>query len=148
MSRQFGEVANFCRDGYFSRHNTSYWKNIPYLGIGPGAHSYNSVSRQFNIPNNPKYIKSIASGVVPYEKEVLDLEAKTNEYLLTSLRTKWGCDLDVLTSDYHYDLKSGHEEEIKKFLDQGLIFIENNTLFLTKQGILLADEIIGQLFRD
>ncbi len=142
------EVSNFCRDGFYSRHNTSYWKGVPYLGIGPGAHSYNKESRQYNVAHNPKYLKSLSSGILPFEKEVLDQIAKANEFLLTSLRTIWGCDLGELDSKYDYQLLAKRDLEIEMFLNGDLIKIENNILFLTKKGILLADEIIGQLFLD
>ena len=142
------EVSNFCRDGYYSRHNTSYWKNVPYLGIGPGAHSYNGKSRQFNLPHNPKYLKSLKKNNVPFQIEELDEVSKTNEFLLTSLRTKWGCDLNVLKEKFAYDLLNVCGREMKEFLNNELVMIDNGVVYLTKKGIMVADEIIGQLFLD
>lgn len=142
------EVSNFCRDGFYSRHNSSYWKNTHYLGIGPGAHSYNGISRQFNLSNNPGYINSLKKGIVPFEFEEIDNIAKINEYLLTTLRTKWGCDLKVLENDFGCNLIANCKDVIESFKQENLIEINGTIMFLTKKGILLADEIIGQLFQD
>jgi len=142
------EVSNFCREGYYSRHNTSYWKNVPYLGIGPGAHSYNRKSRQFNLPHNPKYMKSLSMDKVPFQIEVLDKVAKANEFLLTSLRTKWGCNLSLLKEEFAYDMLIDRKSEVKQFVNEELLRIDNGIIFLTKKGILVADEIIGRLFLD
>jgi oxygen-independent coproporphyrinogen-3 oxidase len=142
------EVSNFCRDGYYSRHNTLYWKDVPYLGIGPGAHSYNGGSRQFNVPHNPKYIKSIATGEIPFEREILDITSRTNEFILTSLRTKWGCDLTTLKQKFGYDLLEACKSEMENFLNNELIAIDKSVVYLTKKGILVADEVIGRLFLD
>jgi oxygen-independent coproporphyrinogen-3 oxidase len=140
------EISNFCRDDYYSRHNTSYWKNVKYLGVGPGAHSYNGKSRQFNIPNNHKYMKSIEAGIVPMELDDLDEKAKANEFLLTSLRTKWGCSLNSLEQHFNYPLLRYQQEKVNQLLKQQLIKTEKNTIFLTMKGKFLADEIISDLF--
>jgi oxygen-independent coproporphyrinogen-3 oxidase len=141
------EISNFSIADHYSRHNSSYWKNAHYLGIGPGAHSYNGVSRQFNLPHNPNYLKSMAKGVVPFEVEALDATAKTNEYLLTTLRTKWGSDLDKLRQRFGYELLNERAADIEKLILNGLVRIEGNKMFLTKKGVFLADEVIRQLFR-
>lgn len=88
------EISNFARPGFQSQHNSSYWRQQKYLGIGPSAHSYNGESRQFNISNNTAYQKAIQTGKIPFEREVLTVEDRINEYLLTGLRTSWGCDLE------------------------------------------------------
>lgn len=90
------EISNFCRDGKYSRHNSNYWKGEPYLGIGPSAHSYNGTSRQWNIANNQQYIQSINQSIIPFTKEELTPDQHYNEYILTSLRTSWGVDLNKL----------------------------------------------------
>lgn len=140
------EISNFCRNRNYAKHNTSYWRNIKYLGIGPGAHSYNGNSRQFNLSNNPNYMKSIANSVVPFELEILDAKAKANEFLLTSLRTIWGCDLKKLLEFYGYDLKCDREVEIEKYATNKLLTIHDEIMFLTRQGRFVADEIISDLF--
>lgn len=142
------EISNFSRAGHYSRHNSSYWKNVNYLGIGPGAHSFNGTSRQFNLPHNPKYLSSMEISAVPFEIEVLDATARSNEYLLTTLRTKWGSDLDKLRLVFGYDLVNERASEIEKLVADHLIRIEGSMMFLTREGIFLADEVIRQLFRD
>ena len=141
------EVSNFCRDGFYSRHNSSYWKNVNYLGIGPGAHSYNGISRQYNMPNNHAYIKSMKQGKVPFEIEELGRTARINEYILTSLRTKWGCNLKLLDEKFGHQLLLEAKDEIEAFVRKDLIKIKDETIYLTGKGILLADDIIGQLFQ-
>ncbi len=140
------EISNFCRDGNYSRHNSSYWKNVNYLGIGPGAHSYNGKTRQFNIPNNHKYMKSIKQGIIPSEIENLDIKSRANEFLLTSLRTKWGCDLAILNTDFNYNIKQYRHENLQKFMKNELIFVKGGTIYLTRKGKFLADDIIADLF--
>jgi oxygen-independent coproporphyrinogen-3 oxidase len=138
------EISNFSREGYYSRHNTSYWNGSPYLGIGPGAHSYNKISRQFNISSNQLYIKSVEEGKIPFTKEDLSMADKINDYLLTRLRTRWGADLEVMKE--HFDFSYS---EIKSPLEKaerlGLISIENNIVTLTRKGKFLADEITSEL---
>ena len=138
------EISNFCRDGYYAKHNTSYWKNTPYLGVGPGAHSFNRKSRQYNISNNHKYMRSIDKELIPFELEVLDSKALANEFLLTSLRTKWGCDLKKLIREFQYDLESNIKS--KPWLKEGYLELKDDTLFLTRKGKFVADEIIADLF--
>jgi oxygen-independent coproporphyrinogen-3 oxidase len=88
------EISNFGKEGFFSKHNTSYWQQIPYIGLGPSAHSFNGYSRQWNENDVDKYIEEIDNGRLPYEKEELDEKVRFNEYVMTSLRTMWGIDLD------------------------------------------------------
>lgn len=140
------EISNFCRDERYSRHNTSYWKNIKYLGIGPGAHSYNSDNRQFNVANNHKYMKSIREGIVPSEGEKLTKMDRANEFILTSLRTKWGCDLLKLHDLFGYNLIILQENKIKELISEAQLFMENKHIFLTRKGKFLADTIIADLF--
>ncbi len=140
------EVSNFSLPGFESRHNSSYWKQTLYLGIGPSAHSYDGESRQYNIKNNHLYIKSIQQGLIPETKELLSKEEKINEYLLTSLRTHWGCDLDVLEKNYAYDIMKTKSDYIQELLNNGLALVEKNKLTLTRKGFLLADKISSDLF--
>ena len=140
------EISNFCRDRNYSRHNTSYWKNIKYLGVGPGAHSYNGVSRQFNLSNNHKYMKSIYEGAPVYEIDQLSEKDRLNELLLTSLRTKWGCDLINLKKRFNVDILEIHHEKIDYLQNQSLVYLEGNFLYLTRRGRFVADEIISDLF--
>jgi oxygen-independent coproporphyrinogen III oxidase len=140
------EVSNFSRPGWESRHNSSYWKQEKYLGVGPSAHSYNRVTRQFNIRNNHVYIRSIQEGKIPFELEHLSVEDHVNEYLLTTLRTRWGVNLENLKQQYAYDLLNSHPQFIDELFRRKLAVIENGFLRLTKPGKLLADKISSELF--
>lgn len=139
------EISNFCKPGHYSRHNTNYWKGVKYLGIGPSAHSYNGEIRQWNIANNPKYIQSIAEGNIPAETEVLSETDRLNEYIMTSLRTMWGLDLEKLNT-----IAAGASDELLKpaeeFFDKGWTRRENNIIYLTQTGKLYADHIASGLF--
>ncbi|MBC7873138.1 MAG: coproporphyrinogen III oxidase family protein, partial [Ferruginibacter sp.] len=139
------EVSNFSklacpagRPGWRSRHNSSYWQGKKYIGIGPSAHSFNGTSRQWNIAHNSNYIDSINRGMVPFEKEELTKTQQLNEYIMTSLRTMEGLQLD----------RTGMEllEKSKKYRESGLMKLENNALVLTREGKLLADGIAADLF--
>lgn len=140
------EISNMGKEGFISQHNSSYWKGEKYLGLGPSAHSYNHISRQWNISNNNIYIQSIEKNKVPYEIEVLSTTQKFNEYLLTSLRTIWGCDTEYIRRSfpekYYYNLMEG----IHVYILQELIHKQHHILRLTNKGMLLADHITSQLF--
>jgi oxygen-independent coproporphyrinogen-3 oxidase len=140
------EISNFCKPGYYSKHNSSYWKGQPYLGIGPSAHSYNLLTRQFNVSNNHQYVRALREDKIPFEREVLSEQDHVNEYLLTTLRTRWGTDLQKLKQEYHYDIQITHPEFINDLLKNGLAVIEQNYLKLTRKGRLLADKISSDLF--
>ncbi len=140
------EISNFAHPGYHSRHNTSYWKQIPYLGIGPSAHSYDGDARQFNARNNALYVKGLHNGTIPFEKEVLSRENKINEYIVTTLRTTWGCDLQKLAKDFEFDLYNESKNYIDSLVARKLTTLEGGILRLTQEGRLLADKIAGDLF--
>lgn len=140
------EVSNFSLPHFRSKHNSSYWRDVPYVGFGPSAHSYDGRRRAFNIRNNQQYLKSISSGEVPMTQEILSREDKINEYLLTSLRTSWGLDLNRLKTDFAFDLFEKHAPYLRILLENNLGIISNDTLILTKAGKLLADKIASDLF--
>ncbi len=143
---QHYEISNYCLPGFQSKHNTSYWKGKKYLGVGPSAHSYDGATRQFNISNNHLYIKSIQKGIVPYEREELTGENKINEYLFTSLRTEWGCDLNYLAEQFGYDLATQKKPYLNQLLASNLVELKGDTILLTRTGKLLADRIASDLF--
>jgi oxygen-independent coproporphyrinogen III oxidase len=143
---QHYEISNYCLPGFQSKHNTSYWKGKKYLGLGPSAHSYNGGTRQFNISNNHLYIKSIQKGIVPFEREELTNENKINEYLITSLRTEWGCNLNYLIEQFGYDLATHNKPYLNQLVANSLINLSENTITLTRAGKLLADRIASDLF--
>ncbi|MDO1448607.1 radical SAM family heme chaperone HemW [Rhodocytophaga aerolata] len=140
------EISNFALPDYYSKHNSNYWKKQKYLGIGPSAHSYNGKTRQYNIANNIKYIKSIESATIPATVEVLSVPDHVNEYILTSLRTKWGCNLKEIKLLYDIDLKEKNEHYISTLLKRKLVTLEDHILKLTPSGKLLADQIASDLF--
>lgn len=138
------EISNFCLPGKYSRHNSSYWQQQTYLGLGPSAHSFNHDSRQFNIRNNSHYLKALEAGRLPFEKEELSRENMINEYLLTGLRTKWGCSLSYLKERYDYDLRQEQGKLLEELLKQELAVLHEEQLTLTSKGKLLADEVATQ----
>jgi oxygen-independent coproporphyrinogen III oxidase len=140
------EVSNFSKPGFHSRHNSNYWKQEKYLGIGPSAHSYNRNIRQYNINNNHLYLKAIQRGQVPAEVETLTPENKINEYILTTLRTHWGTDFGVLLQQHQYDLHQANRAYIQQLIDAGLATLYQKVLTLTRSGKLLADKIASDLF--
>jgi oxygen-independent coproporphyrinogen-3 oxidase len=140
------EVSNFSQPGFQSLHNSNYWKDKKYLGVGPSAHSYNGVSRQYNMSNNRGYLNSILDHKIPATLEILTREDKINEYLLTTLRTSWGTNLAKLRRDFGVDLETNHSAYIRSLQENKLAILENHTLLLTKAGKLLADKIASDLF--
>jgi oxygen-independent coproporphyrinogen-3 oxidase len=138
------EISNFGKANAHAIHNTNYWKGIPYLGIGPSAHSYSNNTRQWNMANNQGYIKAILQEqTIPSTIEELSIADQVNEYIMTSLRTMWGCDLDKIKDSWHISLD---KRTIEKYIQQQLINQQDQTLFLTQQGKLFADAIAADLF--
>jgi oxygen-independent coproporphyrinogen-3 oxidase len=142
------EISNFAREGYISRHNSSYWKQVPYLGLGPSAHSFNRTSRQWNVSDVKKYIRSVSAGKVPFEKEDLDRLTTFNEYVMTSLRTMWGIDLGYVEAYYDKELHDYLINLSGKYIRYGLMHREKNTLVLTDQGRMISDNIIAELLME
>jgi oxygen-independent coproporphyrinogen-3 oxidase len=142
------EISNFCLDKQYSTHNRNYWAQKPYIGIGPGAHSYDLKSRQYNIYNNKKYIEGINKGRVPFYKETLTNKQIINEYIMTTIRTQWGTDTKKLLAEHNYDLTSHKKEPLKYMFDKQLIRLADGVLFLERKGKLLADKITQELFID
>jgi oxygen-independent coproporphyrinogen-3 oxidase len=139
------EISNFSLPGFQSRHNSNYWKQVPYLGIGPSAHSYDGMRRYMNIRNNARYVRSIADGVLPMESEVLTRENKINEYILTRIRTSWGCDLGYLRVAFADNLSERCAAVLERYEGLGLLARKNDVLRLTRKGKLLADQITEDL---
>ena len=142
------EISNFAREGYISRHNSAYWKQVPYLGLGPSAHSFNRTSRQWNISDVKKYIRSVSTGKIPFEKEDLDRLTTFNEYVMTSLRTMWGIDLGYVEAYYDKELHDYLINLSGKYIRYGLMHREKNTLVLTDQGRMISDNIIAELLME
>lgn len=139
------EISNFGKPGYFSRHNSNYWRQVNYIGLGPSAHSFNGFSRQWNKSDLKKYIKAIHSGILDYESEELDVKTRFNEYIMTSLRTMWGIDLDYVERIFDKESYDYIQSMSAKFREYGLMKEEKNTLILTDQGKMISDNIISEL---
>ncbi len=141
------EISNFCKDGAHSKHNTNYWLKEKYLGLGPSAHSYNGASRQWNVSNNAAYIRSLSQdNDVWFEKEELTSGQQYNEYIMTSLRTIWGTDINYIASAFGEEIALYCSREVEKYVSSGNVLLEENKLFLTDKGKLIADRIASDLF--
>jgi len=139
------EISNFCKEGFLSKHNSNYWLKEHYLGLGPSAHSYNGYSRQWNVRNNNRYIRALEKRTLDFEKEILKPDQHYNEYILTSLRTIWGTDLDCIRKmgeDYYTTCV----KEVQRYIMSGDVIQKNSLLNLTDKGKLLADKIASDLF--
>jgi oxygen-independent coproporphyrinogen III oxidase len=138
------EISNFGKPGFFSVHNSNYWKQISYLGLGPSAHSFNGYSRQWNIRDLKGYIKSLNSGKSFFDREELDTKTRFNEYIMTSLRTMWGIDLEYVEKMFE---KEGYDYVVNlagKFKEYGMMKQDKKTLVLTNQGKMISDNIISE----
>ena len=142
---QHYEISNFCLPGLHSRHNSSYWTGKKYLGCGPSAHSFNGVSRQWNVASLDDYLKGVEEGRLDYEVEELDLYTRYNDFVLTSIRTCWGMPLSTLRSDFGEELYRYCLRMAKPHLDQGVLEKSEDVLKLTRKGIFVSDGIMSDL---
>ena len=140
------ELSNFGKANYFSKNNSAYWLGKKYLGIGPSAHSYDGVSRSWNVSNNALYLKSIQENKLPNEIEILSITDRYNEYIMTGLRTIWGVSLDRIETEFGIEYFNYFNKQVRKFLEDDLVFIENNILKPTAKGKFLTDGIASDLF--
>ncbi|GGF01647.1 coproporphyrinogen III oxidase [Hymenobacter cavernae] len=142
------EISNFCQPGRESRHNANYWRGVPYLGLGPSAHSFDGVSRQYAVANNTQYVTALLErNEVPATHEVLSPTDRANEYLMTSLRTARGCDLGYLRDSLGVDLAAQQADYLQTLAANGWATLRNEVLVLTDAGKLLADQITLELFQ-
>lgn len=137
------EISNFARPGHLAVHNANYWKGIPYIGIGPSAHSFDGKVRRWNIANNARYTEALAKGGTYWEEEHLTRAQQVNERIMTGLRTSWGVDLGALGMDL-LALEAG---TIARYVEQGDIRVHDGRLLLTRQGRRIADRIASDLFQ-
>tara|TARA_Y100001954_G_scaffold164971_1_gene175036 strand:+ start:3027 stop:4154 length:1128 start_codon:yes stop_codon:yes gene_type:complete len=140
------EISNFCKDNSYSKHNTSYWKKDHYLGLGPSAHSYFGNSRLWNLSNNVKYIQALSASQLPLVKENLNTQDMYNEYIMTSLRTKWGCSLIEIEKNYSRSYLNYFKVQIKGHKMNGHIIENKGVYTLSEKGKLIADRITSDLF--
>lgn len=139
------EISNFCKPGMHSRHNTSYWKGIPYLGCGPSAHSFNTEAREWNLSSLDTYIDSIEKGHRSYETEVLDKVTRYNECVMTSLRTSRGVSLEYIEQAFGTEFRQYCRNMAAPHLKSGKLNIHNDYLSLTRDGIFISDNILSDL---
>lgn len=141
------EISNFAKNGHYAKHNTSYWQGKHYLGIGPSAHSFNGSSRSWNIANNARYIEDITSKKTASETEELSTEDQFNEYIMTSLRTMWGIDLEKIKNDFGNPTTGYLQTHIAPFVaQQDVEWVHERFFRLTQKGKLMADYIAAELF--
>ena len=140
------ELSNFGKENYFSKNNSSYWLGKKYIGIGPSAHSYNGISRSWNVSNNTLYLKSIAENQLPSETETLTITDRYNEYVMTGLRTIWGISLDRIEQEFGKSYLDYLNQQAEKYIEDHLLFVNDNILRTTKSGKFLSDGIASDLF--
>lgn len=139
------EISNFAKQGFRSKHNSSYWLGTPYLGLGAAAHSFDGDSRQWNIADIYEYMDSIEKDIIPCNKETLTNETKYNEYVMTRLRTSDGIDLQELRNKFGDKMANYCIQSATPILNNGNLSIDNGTMKLTKDSIFISDDIISDL---
>ena len=149
MGFEHYEISNLAKNGAYAIHNTNYWKGVPYLGIGPSAHSFDGRKRRWNIANNALYTQGILKDSrLIYEEEELTEEQRLNEYIMTSVRTIWGCELERIGKEYGETVATALEKDSESFRERGWATLTGDRrLVLTPEGKLYADHIAGELFR-
>lgn len=140
------ELSNFGKENYFSKNNSAYWLGKKYIGIGPSAHSYDGISRSWNVSNNTIYLKSIQDDKLPNEIEILSKTDRYNEYIMTGLRTIWGVSLNRIKDEFGNEYLDYLQKQVRKFINDDLLYIENNILKPTPKGKFLTDGIASDLF--
>lgn len=140
------EISNFAKEGYYSKHNSLYWLGGYYLGLGPSAHSYNGISRQWNVMNLKKYCEETIASKIIEETELLSKDQMYNEYILTSLRTSWGCDIEHITNVFGEPYANHFLHYVSKAIIEKNIVRTKNTYVLSNEGKLFADGIASSLF--
>ncbi len=140
------EVSNFGLPNQFALHNTNYWKGVPYLGIGPSAHSFDGINRGSNPSNNSLYLQSLQKDAIPFSVDNLSEEERLNEYILTGLRTLWGIDFEFIHENYSLDLFTSKKIILAQMDLEGWLVWKDKNLSLSKSGKLLADSIAAALF--
>ncbi len=139
------EISNFAKNKLYSKHNTSYWTGEKYIGLGPSAHSFNGISRQWNISHTKKYISEIENDRNCFEEEILTENDKFNEYILTRIRTIWGVSLNEIENYFGIEKKRYFLQTISQYKNTGLIVRKNNVFTLSKKGLFISDEIMTNL---
>ena len=143
----FYEISNLSKPGHAAVHNSNYWRNKPYLGLGPSAHSYRNNSRFYNVANNAKYIKEITQSKIPQTIEKLDLKDISNETILTQLRLAEGLPINNILKN-HPNWLIENTSELENMRTKGWLTIDSDRVKLLAKGRLMADHISAELFID
>jgi oxygen-independent coproporphyrinogen-3 oxidase len=138
------EISNFAKPGFMAVHNSNYWRGVPYLGVGPAAHSFNGFNRRFNVKSNTGYIQAIEAGKSFSEEEVLGDMDRYNEYVLTRLRTSWGVDIDEIAEQFGHKYKEYFLKNL--YLHEQYIIRAGSKVTLNQKGKHFADGIASDLF--
>ena len=141
------EISNFAKPGFRSGHNSRYWKDASYLGLGPSAHSYDGNSRQWNVSSNTAYVEAITQGIIPSKSEVLTIKDKYNEFVMTRLRTKEGVDTIDLMDRFGQDYRSHFLSLIDSFCQSGAVIQIGTRYILSRSGQFIADKVASDLFK-
>jgi oxygen-independent coproporphyrinogen III oxidase len=136
------EISNFARNEAYSKHNSSYWNSSKYLGLGPSAHSFDGVSRQWNLASLEKYMQAIGTGEPPFELETLTLTDKLNDYLITRMRTRWGISLNFITENFGEEYRKQILQSAQTFISSQQLQQIGDTISLTRTGIMISDKIM------
>lgn len=139
------EISNFARPGYRSRHNSNYWHQVPYIGLGAAAHSFDLNSRQWNVADLKLYIEEINNGIIPMEREELDNDTTFNDIITTALRTSDGINLNALETRLGKRYRNTLISAAGKHIEQGLLEIRHDRLRLTFEGIFISDMVMSDL---
>ncbi|MCP4437900.1 MAG: radical SAM family heme chaperone HemW [Aureispira sp.] len=140
------EISNFCKPSFYAKHNSSYWKSAHYVGIGPSAHSFNGHSRQWNIANNGLYLKALKNNELNFELEELSETEQHNEYIMTSLRTKWGANVEHIANRWGVKVALQFKKNVEQYCQNGFMELKEEEYVLTTKGKLIADNIMSELF--
>lgn len=139
------EISNFAKDGKRSKHNSSYWNSTHYIGIGAAAHSYDGNSRQWNISDINEYINNIEVGIIPADKEILDLSTRYDDMITTALRTKDGINLNKIVKEFGIEYRDFLIDNAKQYTDRNLMIIDNNNIKISREGLFISDTIMRDL---
>jgi oxygen-independent coproporphyrinogen-3 oxidase len=140
------EISNFARNDCFSKHNSSYWQGIPYVGVGPSAHSFAGDKRRWNIADTPEYIRKTKQGIACHEEETLTEDDKYNELLMLSLRTIRGLALDEVERRYGEQRVTELQRQCRPFIGKGAMTLMDGILRMTPEGWFISDGILAELF--
>jgi oxygen-independent coproporphyrinogen-3 oxidase len=140
------EISNFAKNKQYALHNTNYWKGVPYLGVGAGAHSHFAGVRMWNVSNNQHYLRDIELGILPLEKELLSLDNQFNEWVMTGLRTQWGLSLSEGQRRFGSNRMMELNKSLQTYVLEGKVLLQGDTLVLAKHARFLADGIAAAGF--